>query len=159
MINTTYEDPENTTEKLEMENNRQARELAILADLLMQERINARFKIENLEHALANLATVLTSPGSISIKSTYTSNNINDTEALSHKTLNQVLRFIIKQAKWNRRLTETEDAIKSLIEVSGLIDRDWYLEINEDVKNAGSDPVTHYLKDGIFEDRAPSPIF
>lgn len=42
---------------------------------------------------------------------------------------------------------------------SGYFDRDWYLERNHDVADAGSDPAIHYLDFGAAEMRNPSELF
>jgi hypothetical protein len=38
-------------------------------------------------------------------------------------------------------------------------DRDFYLRANPDVRAAGMDPLEHYLKYGIAEQRQPHPLF
>ena len=45
------------------------------------------------------------------------------------------------------------------IAASGLFDADWYLETYPDTAHSGVDPLTHYLKNGAFEGRNPSPGF
>ena len=42
---------------------------------------------------------------------------------------------------------------------SGYFDADWYLETYPDTAHSGVDPLTHYLKNGAFEGRNPSPGF
>jgi hypothetical protein len=46
-----------------------------------------------------------------------------------------------------------------LVHSSGLFDRDWYLEKNPDVAQAGVDPVWHYVIHGGFEGRDPGLDF
>jgi O-antigen biosynthesis protein len=46
-----------------------------------------------------------------------------------------------------------------LIEASGLFDREWYLAVNPDVREAGIDAAVHYLRYGAAEGRNPSPQF
>ncbi|MDT8326467.1 MAG: hypothetical protein RQ750_03630 [Roseovarius sp.] len=53
----------------------------------------------------------------------------------------------------NRRLE------RDIIRGSGLFDPEWYLEANEDVAKAGIDPVDHFLKFGMVEQRDPGPYF
>ncbi|WP_285295197.1 glycosyltransferase [Aureimonas altamirensis] len=50
-------------------------------------------------------------------------------------------------------------AIERLYGVRGLIDREWYLANNEDVRNSGIDPSIHYLLYGWREGRNPRPDF
>ena len=45
------------------------------------------------------------------------------------------------------------------IAASGLFDADWYLETYPDTAHSGVDPLTHYLRNGAFEGRNPSPGF
>lgn len=47
----------------------------------------------------------------------------------------------------------------SLIRSSGLFDREWYLKIYPDVAKAKVDPMLHFLRNGGFEGRDPSPNF
>ncbi|MCA0403592.1 MAG: glycosyltransferase [Proteobacteria bacterium] len=42
---------------------------------------------------------------------------------------------------------------------SSFFDREWYLNTYEDVKDAGVDPLIHYVKYGIYEGREPAPYF
>ena len=46
-----------------------------------------------------------------------------------------------------------------VVKNSKLFDVNFYLDNNNDVKNARVDPVLHYLKNGAFELRNPSAIF
>jgi hypothetical protein len=46
-----------------------------------------------------------------------------------------------------------------LFRTSGLFDENWYLENNRDVRDAGVDALTHYLRFGVAEGRAPNPWF
>lgn len=48
---------------------------------------------------------------------------------------------------------------KLLIDASGLFDRSWYLSEYPDIRDAGVDPVRHYLKFGAREGRNPSCKF
>ena len=45
-----------------------------------------------------------------------------------------------------------------LVNRSGLFDKDWYLAHNEDVANAGVDPLRHYVEYGAREGREPNGI-
>lgn len=38
-------------------------------------------------------------------------------------------------------------------------DKDWYLTTYNDVKNAGVDPINHYIQYGVYEGRDPGPAF
>ena len=42
---------------------------------------------------------------------------------------------------------------------SNLLDPGWYLSTYPDLQSAGVDPLEHYLRDGAFEGRDPSPDF
>ena len=46
-----------------------------------------------------------------------------------------------------------------MIAASGLFDRDWYLATYDDVRQAGIDPVQHFLHHGASERRDPGPHF
>ena len=46
-----------------------------------------------------------------------------------------------------------------IIKKSGLFDKDYYLETNEDVRLAGIDPIKHYIQYGWKEGRNPSRYF
>ena len=46
-----------------------------------------------------------------------------------------------------------------LVEKSGLFDADWYLSKNDDVRQAGVDPLDHYMTFGWREGRDPCAIF
>ena len=47
----------------------------------------------------------------------------------------------------------------ALLADSELFDTAWYLRINDDVAEAGADPIRHYLTDGAVEGRDPGPHF
>lgn len=55
-----------------------------------------------------------------------------------------------------RRAAEME-RVREMLTKSGIVDRDWYVASNPDVKAQGVDPVMHYLLHGIREGRAPNP--
>lgn len=46
-----------------------------------------------------------------------------------------------------------------IIAASAYFDAEWYLAHNDDVRNAGADPVRHYLECGWKEDRECTPLF
>lgn len=48
---------------------------------------------------------------------------------------------------------------KEIIRASSLFDASFYLDTNPDVRKAGMDPLNHYCKFGIKEDRMPNPNF
>jgi GT2 family glycosyltransferase/glycosyltransferase involved in cell wall biosynthesis len=54
-----------------------------------------------------------------------------------------------------RRLKE----LRHRVEESGLFDSRWYLLNNPDVSNAGIEPLSHFVKHGDAEGRAPGPGF
>ena len=55
---------------------------------------------------------------------------------------------------------KTKDIYLSwLIRRSGFFDREYYLARNPDVRDAGADPVQHYLRYGWKEGRDPSSVF
>ena len=66
-------------------------------------------------------------------------------------------KFLSLPQKIRNYLLETQNL--SLIRASGLFDETWYLSENSDVAQAGIDPLLHYLREGCFEGRDPSPKF
>lgn len=58
---------------------------------------------------------------------------------------------LLKSARWRCQ--------ESIIAKSELFDPDWYIATNPDVRMAGVDPITHYLKYGAREGRNPSNNF
>ena len=46
---------------------------------------------------------------------------------------------------------------EELIAKSGLFDSDWYLAQNPDVARSGTDPISHFIRHGAAEGRAPKP--
>ncbi len=59
------------------------------------------------------------------------------------------IRRLVGQSKWLSR--------ERLVEAH--FDRQWYLAKNPDVRDAGIDPLRHYLQHGGFEGRDPHPLF
>ena len=57
------------------------------------------------------------------------------------------------------KLQKTENVQIELLKKSGLFDEAWYLSQYSDVKEAGIDPVRHYLRYGSAEGRNPSREF
>ena len=47
----------------------------------------------------------------------------------------------------------------AIIRRSGMIDKEWYLERNGDVREARVGPIQHYLWHGASEARDPNPLF
>ncbi|WP_415765101.1 glycosyltransferase family 4 protein [Pseudomonas sp. ZB1P45] len=47
----------------------------------------------------------------------------------------------------------------TLLDLSGLFDREWYLATNTDIAASGTDPLAHYLEHGWKEGRNPSAFF
>lgn len=64
---------------------------------------------------------------------------------------------LYKKIYLNKNGLDTEDY--RVIKNSGLFDEEFYLRNYQDVNSAGIDPITHYLKHGVFELRNPSPSF
>ncbi len=61
-----------------------------------------------------------------------------------------------------RKASKNTDPIKkqvALIKQSGLFDENWYLEQYPDVAQNGGDPVEHYVRHGISEQRNPGQNF
>lgn len=54
-------------------------------------------------------------------------------------------------------LQSVSDAVRKLVATE--FDREFYLQINSDVRVAGIDPLEHYLSDGWREGRDPNPFF
>ncbi len=48
---------------------------------------------------------------------------------------------------------------RKVINRSGIFNRKWYLDTYPDVREAGADPVNHYVRHGVSEGRDPSPDF
>ena len=65
------------------------------------------------------------------------------------------LALNLDRAKKEARFFKTCNIIKK----SGLFDPAWYLENNPDVKNAGIDPIEHYVRRGVAEGRNPTHNF
>jgi hypothetical protein len=61
----------------------------------------------------------------------------------------------------HRRICELLKTLSDLrvIRISGLLDRDWYLERYPDVRKSSIDPLRHYLQYGAAEGRDPGPLF
>jgi len=58
-----------------------------------------------------------------------------------------------------RRRLGLRSRTESKIVASGVVDREWYLEQNPDVRRAGIDPVMHFARHGFCEGRQPNPFF
>ncbi len=46
-----------------------------------------------------------------------------------------------------------------LLADSGLYDREYYLENHQDIRDAGMDPLVHFIRSGAAEGRRPNPLF
>jgi 2-polyprenyl-3-methyl-5-hydroxy-6-metoxy-1,4-benzoquinol methylase len=46
-----------------------------------------------------------------------------------------------------------------IIRTSGLFDNQYYLHKNPDVKESGTNPIIHYIRHGVIENRDPSKVF
>lgn len=62
-------------------------------------------------------------------------------------------------SRYRRLLTIPIEHSKKLLSDSGLFDVEHYLQHNSDVRNAGLDPIEHYLRFGGLEGRNPSADF
>lgn len=80
-------------------------------------------------------------------------------QALLRARLEGVLKGLLEERKVVKHsLSYLADRRKvQLLEALGLFDSEWYLTTNPDVKDAGSDAASHYVKDGYREGRAPLP--
>lgn len=66
----------------------------------------------------------------------------------------------VRQRKQRARLARLdEQAVIQVIRESPLFHPGWYLETYPDVREAGIDPVVHYVLHGAGENRDPSPVF
>jgi mannosyltransferase OCH1-like enzyme len=72
------------------------------------------------------------------------------------KPLRQIGQFARAIVSRSRRQKNSDIG---LIVHSRLFDRDWYLDRYPDVRQAGVDPVLHYLNYGASEGRDPDPLF
>lgn len=66
-----------------------------------------------------------------------------------------ILTFRFKQVRREFRYAR----YRKVISRSGMFDREWYLETYPDVREAGADSVSHYVRRGAAEGRDPSPDF
>jgi len=68
-----------------------------------------------------------------------------------------VPRSLYLHYRWIRRRKDAADI--ALIAGSGLFDRDYYLQTNDDVAQSGIDPLLHFMDFGADEMRRPSLLF
>lgn len=74
------------------------------------------------------------------------------------KAQNVLLRFNVNSKKrFGQNLRYYRD--RAALRRSNMFDTAWYLEQNPDVKDAGVDALTHYVRFGAGEGRDPSPTF
>ena len=71
--------------------------------------------------------------------------------------LSKIRRFVSSTRDLSARLGYGSDY--HFILTSGYFDLSWYLNVYEDVRNAGTDPIWHYIKHGAGEGRNPSQYF
>jgi hypothetical protein len=82
--------------------------------------------------------------------------------------LTRPLRWVAEKFQWSARqlrrvlnlfweVPTRGDPNASLVTSSKLFDRDWYVQQNPDVRNAGFNPLVHYLEHGAPEGRHVSP--
>jgi O-antigen biosynthesis protein len=55
--------------------------------------------------------------------------------------------------------SNTHKKIQQRLNSSGIFDRNWYLEHNQDVSSEGMDPLIHYVRHGATEGRSTSEFF
>lgn len=58
-----------------------------------------------------------------------------------------------------RRRLGPPSPVEAEIVASGIVDPEWYLDLNPDVRRAGMDPVLHFARHGFREGRQPNPLF
>jgi GT2 family glycosyltransferase len=97
---------------------------------------------ESIEHQLADASeTIRIRSGQIPLAATFQKSQ---------------LRFPLPYPPATRRLTRSQ---QNTIVESGLFDKTWYRDRNPDVVAHRVDPLKHFLKYGIMEDRDPHPLF
>lgn len=84
--------------------------------------------------------------------------SINRVDAIKRSLVWKVVKPVWRVEGWvrNRTLSSGSRA-KELIAKSGLFDSDWYLAQNPDVARSGMDPISHFMRYGAAEGRAPNP--
>ncbi|MEL7626161.1 MAG: rhamnan synthesis F family protein [Anaerolineaceae bacterium] len=75
------------------------------------------------------------------------------------KKLSQGAKKVMSVGPFRRIFSSRDLAYKDLLLGSGMFDTEYYLRLNPDVRNAGVDPVIHYLNHGGMEGRNPSEKF
>jgi GT2 family glycosyltransferase len=119
---------------------------ASLADRSALEHLHGQIRLAalkaSIEHQLASASgTVRIQSGQVPLAVTFQKSQ---------------LRTPLPYPATTRRLTRSQ---RNMIVESGLFDKLWYLDRNPDVRAAGIDPLKHFLKYGIMEDRDPHPLF
>jgi hypothetical protein len=112
---------------------------------------NSKLKIENQSLISENLS-LISENLNLKNKIQFSSDCICNTWGLKQKAT--LRNFLVKIARY---FNHAKDA--RVIKNSKLFDVNFYLDNNNDVKNARIDPVLHYLKNGAFELRNPSALF
>ncbi|WP_155276409.1 hypothetical protein [Sphingobium yanoikuyae] len=77
-------------------------------------------------------------------------NFINAMSMLLEKTTGHIPKL---SKKWSHKQR------RQFIEQTAFFDPDWYVSNYQDVRDAGADPIDHFLNFGIFEGRAPNSAF
>lgn len=62
-----------------------------------------------------------------------------------------------KTAEWIEEQRATDAGREKVVTIGRMVDPDYYLAINPDVRAAGLDPVRHYAASGLAEGRSPRP--
>jgi hypothetical protein len=123
-----------------------------------------RKRTEHLEAALeSRLAEVASLKGSISWRLTRPLRWFAEKFPWSARRPKHILKFFSEAntfplgSRVRSRIRRNRNA--RLLAASKLFDRDWYIGQYPDVREAGVDPVLHYLEHGASEGRNPSPLF
>jgi GT2 family glycosyltransferase/LmbE family N-acetylglucosaminyl deacetylase/2-polyprenyl-3-methyl-5-hydroxy-6-metoxy-1,4-benzoquinol methylase len=127
------------------------------------EEANGRVFVENAK-LLRQIETILDENEALKSEKSQLLNQISTPVKTNKNGIIGKLKRFYHHAKppVNNQKKEVDDAIAEdirLIENSSLFDADFYLSTYQDVKNAATDPITHYLEFGGFEGRKPSRKF
>jgi len=73
--------------------------------------------------------------------------------------LHSISRVVRQRSSRLGRQGQRFDEEEQICALSGLFDREWYLQRNPDVAASGLNPLTHYISKGAAEGRDPHPLF
>lgn len=147
------------TAQVEEELARQAEELAVLAGILAKERAEHDADRRRFEKTMAGLAERLVAPVDEQPRPLTIADLTLVLLRQASQLINELLRAFLSNAEVSVGERSPTDLLRDIIKDCGLVDADWYLKTYPDVQDAGLDPVDHYAMYGIFEGRAPSPLF